>query len=97
MSNLKPIGNRVVIEVKKPEEKTAGGIVLPDTASKDRPQEGNVIAVGPGKTADNGSVVAMQVKKGDKVLFSKYSGTEVKLDSKEYLILSENDILAIID
>jgi len=97
MANLKPLGDNVIVEVKAPEEKTKGGIVLPDTASKDKPQEGKIISVGPGKTLENGNTAKMQVKEGDKVIFSKYSGTEVKLDEKEYLILSENNILAIVD
>ena len=96
MANLTPLSNKVIVEVKTPEEKTKSGIVLPGTASKDRPQEGKVISVGPGKTLDNGNVAKMQVKKGDKIIFSKYSGTEVKLEEKEYLILSETDILAIV-
>jgi chaperonin GroES len=94
--NLKPLGNRVVVKVKKEEEKTKGGIVLPDTASKERPQEGEVLAVGPGKMLENGQRAEMQVKKGDKIIFSKYAGTEVKIDGEEYLILSESDILAIL-
>ncbi|MGM0608588.1 MAG: co-chaperone GroES [Candidatus Muiribacteriota bacterium] len=97
MSKLKPISNRVVVEVKEAEEKTSGGIVLPETAAKDKPQEGNVVAVGPGKMMDNGNLVELQVKEGDNIIFSKYAGTEIKLDSKEYLILSENDILAIVE
>lgn len=91
---LKPLADRVVIKVLSGEEKTQGGIVLPDTA-KEKPQEGEVIAVGPGKILDNGSRVAPEVKKGDVVVFAKYSGTEVKYEGQEYLIIRDSDILAI--
>lgn len=93
---IKPLGDRVVVKVLEKEEKTASGIVLPDTA-KEKPQEGEVIAVGPGKMLDNGQRVALDVKVGDKVIYSKYAGTEVKYEGKEYLILSERDILAIVE
>ncbi|HZG13485.1 MAG TPA: co-chaperone GroES [Candidatus Bathyarchaeia archaeon] len=92
---LKPLGDRVVIEPIAKEETTASGIVLPDTA-KEKPQEGRVIAVGSGRVADNGERIALEVKEGDKVIFSKYAGTEVKVDNKELLVLRESDILAII-
>jgi chaperonin GroES len=92
---LKPLGDRVVVRKLDAEEKTAGGIVLPDTA-KEKPQQGEVLAVGPGKFDDKGVRQPMEVKVGDKVLFAKYSGTEVKIEGIEYLILSERDILAII-
>ena len=92
---LKPLGDRIVIEQVETEEKTASGIVLPDTA-KEKPQEGLVVAVGSGRILESGERVALEVKEGDKVIFSKYAGTEVKLDGKEYLILRENDVLAII-
>lgn len=92
---LKPLADRVIIEVLAKEEKTKSGIVLPDTA-KEKPQEGKVVAVGPGKVLENGQKVAPEVKAGDKVIFSKYAGTEVKMEEKEYLILSERDVLAII-
>ena len=92
---LKPLADRVIIEVVAKEDKTKSGIVLPDTA-KEKPQEGKVIAVGGGKVLENGQRVPVDVKEGDSVIFSKYAGTEVKLDGKEYLILSERDILAII-
>lgn len=92
---LKPLGDRVVIEPIAKEETTASGIVLPDTA-KEKPQEGRVIAVGSGRVADNGERIALEVKEGDKVIFSKYAGTEVKVDNKEVLVLRESDILAII-
>lgn len=93
---LKPLADRVVIEVLAKEEKTKSGIVLPDTANKEKPQEGKVVAVGTGKIADNGTRIAMEVKEGDRVVFSKYAGTEIKIDGKEYLILAEKDVLAII-
>lgn len=92
---LKPLGDRVVIRVLEQEEKTASGIFLPDTA-KEKPSQGEVVAVGPGKVQDNGSRVALDVKVGDKIIFSKYAGTEVKYEGAEYLIVSERDILAII-
>lgn len=93
---IKPLGDRVVIKVLEREEKTKSGIVLPDTA-KEKPQEGKIVAVGSGKTLDNGQRVALDVKEGDKVIFSKYAGTEVKFDGIDYLILSERDILAIVE
>jgi len=92
---LKPLGDRVVIEIIETEEKTASGIVLPDTA-KEKPQEGKVVAVGKGRVLDNGERVAPEVEVGDRIIFSKYAGTEVKYDGKEYLILRESDILAVI-
>lgn len=93
---IKPIGDRVLVEPLTGEEKTAGGIYLPDTA-KEKPQEGKVVAVGTGKTLDSGEKVELSVKKGDKVIYSKYGGTEIKHDGKEYLILREDDILAIVE
>ena len=93
---LKPLGDRVILKVVEKEEVTKGGILLPDTASKEKPQEGKVIEVGSGKVLDNGQKVALEVQKGDIVIFSKYAGSEVKVDGEEYLILSERDILAII-
>lgn len=91
---LKPLGDRVVIEAIGKEETTASGIVLPDTA-KEKPQEGKVVAVGSGRF-ENGERVALEVKEGDRVIFSKYAGTEVKVDNKELLIMRESDILAIL-
>ena len=85
---LKPLGDRVVIKVLTQEEKTKGGIVLPDTA-KEKPQEGEVVAVGSGRVLENGQRLPLEVKVGEKVIFSKYAGTEVKVDDEEYLILSE--------
>lgn len=93
---IKPLGDRVVIKVLEKEQKTMSGIVLPDTA-KEKPQEGEIVAVGTGKMLDNGQRVALDVKTGDKVIFSKYAGTEVKVDGQDYLILSERDILAIVE
>lgn len=92
---LKPLGDRVIIELVESEEKTASGIVLPDTA-KEKPQEGKVVAVGTGRVLDNGERVSLEVAQGDRIIFSKYAGTEVKYDGTEYLILRESDILAII-
>ena len=94
--NYRPLGDRVLIRPKETEEKTASGIVLPETA-KEKPQEGEIIAVGPGAKDENGNRIPMDVKEGDKVLYSKYSGTEVKIDGVEHLILRESDILAIIE
>jgi len=91
---LQPLADRIVVKALAQEEKTKGGIVLPDTA-KEKPQEGEVLAVGPGKLLDNGTRAAMEVKVGDKVIYSKYGGTEVKVDGQEYLILKESDVLAI--
>jgi len=93
---LKPMGDRVVVKPKGREETTKSGLVLPDTASE-RPQQGEVISVGPGRTLDNGSRVALDVKQGDTVLFAKYSGTEFKLEDEDLLILSERDVLAVIE
>ncbi len=92
---IKPLGDRVVIKVSEGDMKTASGIVLPDTA-KEKPQEGEVVAVGTGKMLDNGTRAQMEVKTGDKVIFSKYSGSEVKVDEQNYLIVRESDILAIL-
>ncbi|SES24037.1 chaperonin GroES [Gracilibacillus ureilyticus] len=92
---LKPLGDRVIIEVVEQEEKTASGIVLPDSA-KEKPQEGKVVAVGSGRVTENGEKVALEVKEGETVIYSKFAGTEVKYEGKEYLILRENDILAIV-
>jgi len=91
---LKPLSDRVVLKPVEAEEKTKGGIVLPDTA-KDKPQEGEVVAVGSGRILDNGEKLTPEVKVGDRVIYSKYSGTEIKVDGEEYLIVRESDILAI--
>ena len=93
--NIKPLGERIVVKVLESEEKTKSGIVLPDTA-KEKPQKGTVLAVGPGRVLDNGQKLPLEVKVGDKVLFAKYGGTEVKLDEEEFMILKENDILAVL-
>jgi chaperonin GroES len=90
---LQPIDDRIVVEIEEAEQKTAGGIVLPETA-KEKPQRGKVIAVGQGKLLGNGTRVACSVSENDRVIFGKYSGTEVKFDGKEYKILRENDVLA---
>jgi chaperonin GroES len=91
---LKPLGDHVLVKPLSKEEKTQGGIILPDTA-KEKPQAGEVIAVGPGRLLENGTRVVPEVKTGDKVIYAKYGGTEIKLDAVEYLILRETDILAI--
>ena len=93
---IKPLGDRVVIEVSEGDVKTASGIVLPDTA-KEKPHTGKVVEVGTGKVLDNGQRIALDVKAGDSIIFSKYAGTEVKVDGKDYLIVSERDILAIVE
>ena len=93
---FRPLHDRVVVRRIEQEAKTAGGIIIPDTA-KEKPQEGKVIAVGNGKVNDEGKKVPLDVKAGDKILFGKYSGSEVKLDDEEYLILREEDVLAIIE
>ena len=92
---IKPLSDRVVIEPLEAEDKTSGGIYLPDTA-KEKPQMGKVIAAGPGKISDAGNKIAMEVKVNDKILYGKYSGTDVNFDGKDYLIMRESDILAII-
>jgi chaperonin GroES len=93
---IRPLADRVVIKPVDREEKTKGGIYLPDTASKERPMEGTILAVGEGRRDDSGKLIPMSVKAGDKVLFAKYSGTEYKVDEIEYLILAEKDILGTI-
>ncbi len=92
---IKPLADRVVIKPSPAEEKTKGGIILPDTA-KEKPVVGEVVAAGPGRRADDGKLIAPEVKVGDKVLYGKYSGTEVTLDGQEYLIMRESDIFAIV-
>jgi chaperonin GroES len=93
---LKPLGGRVIVEPIEQEEMTAGGIILPETA-KEKPQEGKILAAGPGDRDEDGERIPMDVQIGDKVLYAKYSGTEVKMDGKKLLILRESDILAVID
>ncbi|MBM3162487.1 MAG: co-chaperone GroES [Chlorobi bacterium] len=94
--NLKPLADRVIVKPAPAEEKTKGGLFIPDTG-KEKPQYGEVVAVGPGKVADNGQVVDMQVTVGQKVLYGKYSGTEVNVEGEDYLIMRESDIFAILD
>lgn len=97
---IKPLADRVLIELLSDEErvkKTKFGIIIPDTAEKEKPQEGKVVAVGSGKTLESGKVMPLSVKKGDRILFSKYGPSEIKVDGKEYLIAKEEDILAIIE
>ena len=92
---MKPLADRVVVKTSEAEEQVKGGIIIPDTA-KEKPQQGEVVAVGPGKISDAGALMKMEVKVGDKVLYGKYSGTEVTVDDQELLIMRESDILAII-
>lgn len=93
--NVKPLADRIIIRPLEAEQKTAGGIIIPD-AAKEKPQRGEVVAAGPGKVADNGQKVEMSVKKGDTVLYGKYSGTEVQIDGSDYLIMRESDVLALL-
>ena len=94
--DIKPLGDRVVVESIEQAQQSAGGVILPDTA-KEKPQEGVILAVGPGRRTDKGDVVAMELKVGQRVIYSKYSGSEIKLDGNEYLIISEKDILAVVN
>lgn len=94
---LKPLYDNIIVKQLKEEEITKSGIVLPDTINKEKPQQGEVIAVGPGKKDNNGNIIGMSVKVGDKVLFSRYSPNEVKIDNEEYLVMKEGDVLAIIE
>lgn len=93
---IRPLNDRLLVKRLEEEAKTAGGIIIPDSA-KEKPAEGEVVAVGPGKTNDKGDRVALQVKEGDRVLFSKYGGTDVKIDGQDYLIMREDDILGVIE
>ena len=93
---IKPLGDRVLVQPVEETEQNVGGIIIPDTA-KEKPMQGEVIAVGPGKTGDDGKAIPMNVEKGQTVLYGKYAGTEVKIDGKEYLIMSETDIYGIIE
>ena len=92
---VKPLADRVVLEPAAAEEMSSGGIILPDTA-QEKPQQGTIVAAGPGKASDSGSLVSMEVKKGDKVLYGKYSGTEFSFEGTDYLIMRESDILAVL-
>ncbi len=94
--NLRPLSDRLIVEPKEKEEKTASGIILPETA-KEKPQEGSILAVGPGRTDDDGKRITMDVKTGDVVLYAKYAGTEIKINNRKLLILKESDILAIVE
>ncbi len=93
--NINPLGDRLVVKPMEAEEKTKGGIILPDTA-KEKPVEGTIVAAGPGRKSDDGKIVEMEVKVSDKILYGKYSGTEVTIDGEEYLIMRESDIFAIV-
>ncbi|MBC6472201.1 MAG: co-chaperone GroES [Hormoscilla sp. GM102CHS1] len=95
VSTVKPLGDRVFVKISEAEEKTAGGIILPDNA-KEKPQIGEIVQVGPGKRNDDGTRQEMEVKVGDKVLYSKYAGTDIKLSNDDYVLLSEKDILAVV-
>jgi chaperonin GroES len=95
MAKITPLGDRIVVERLEAEEKTAGGIVLPE-AAKEKPKEGRVISVGPGRTLDSGKRTELQVKEGDRVIFTSYAGTEVKVEGKEYLVMREDDVLAVV-
>ncbi|HZA39795.1 MAG TPA: co-chaperone GroES [Actinomycetota bacterium] len=94
-TNIKPLEDRILVRPEEGDETTASGIVIPDTA-KEKPQEGTVLAVGPGKRSDTGDLIPMDVKEGDRVVYSKYGGTEIKLEGEELLILSARDVLAIL-
>ena len=94
--NIRPLHDRIIVERLEEETKTAGGIIIPDSA-KEKPQEGKVVAVGKGKVTEDGKVMPLDVKVGDKVLFGKYAGTEVKFDGKEYMMMREDDILGVIE
>jgi len=93
---IRPLNDRLLVQRLEEEEKTSGGIIIPDSA-KEKPAEGKVVAVGPGKVSDAGERVALQVKEGDVILFSKYGGTDVKLDGEDYLIMREDDVLGIVE
>ena len=94
--NVRPLHDRIIVQRLEEEEQKVGGIIIPDTA-KEKPQQGKIIAVGTGRTLDSGEKVKLEVQEGQKVLYAKYAGTEIKLDGEEYLILSEKDILAVLD
>jgi len=95
--NLKPLSNNVIIKASNKEEMTKSGIFLPDTMNKEKPEQGEIIAVGPGKIDNNGNRIEMSVKVGQKVVFKKYSPDDIKIDNEEYLVINENDILAILE
>lgn len=93
---LKPLGDRILVKRVEAEEKTKGGIIIPDSA-KEKPKEGTIVSVGPGKVADDGKAIQMNVKAGDKILFTSYAGTDVKIEGEEYLIMKEEDVLGVIE
>ncbi|MBI5135141.1 co-chaperone GroES [Candidatus Uhrbacteria bacterium] len=95
--NIRPLGDHVIVDPMKPEEKTKAGIIIPGTADKEKPEQGTVLAIGPGKLNEQGTRMPMSVKVGDKVMFKKYSPDEVKVDEKEYFVISESDIIAVIE
>jgi chaperonin GroES len=95
--NIRPLQDRIIVERVEEETTTAGGIIIPDTVSKEKPQEGVVVAAGKGKVTPEGNVLPLDVKAGDKVLFGKYAGSEIKVDGKEYLIMREDDILGVVE
>jgi len=95
--NIRPLQDRIIVECVEEETKTAGGIIIPDTASKEKPQEGVVIAVGKGKITSEGKIVAMDLKVGDRVLFGKYAGSEIKVDGNAYLMMREDDIFGVVE
>ena len=95
--NIRPLQDRLIVECVEEETTTAGGIIIPDTASKEKPQEGVVVAAGKGKVTSEGKVLGMDVKVGDRVLFGKYAGTEIKVDGKPYLMMREDDILGVLE
>lgn len=94
---LKPLGNKIILESVSTEEKTKSGIIIPDTVDKEKPEQGKVLAVGPGKILENGQRSQIDIKEGDTVLFSKYSPTEIKIDGKEYLVVSDEDVMAVVE
>lgn len=94
--NIRPLHDRIIVERVEEETKTAGGLIIPDTA-KEKPQQGKVIAVGKGKTTEDGKLLGMDVKVGDRILFGKYAGTEIKIEGKEYLMMREDDVLGVIE
>ncbi len=95
--NIRPLQDRIIVERVEEETTTAGGIIIPDTVSKEKPQEGKVVAAGKGKVTPEGTVLPLDVKEGDLVLFGKYAGSEIKVDGKEYLIMREDDILGVVE
>lgn len=95
--NLRPLGDHVIVDPQKPEEKTKSGIIIPETAGKEKAEQGTVLAIGPGKMTDQGVRMSMNVKVGDKVMFKKYAPDEIKIDEKEYMVISESDIIAVVE